>query len=128
MIFALRITSAAWRDLEEIHDWIAENDSAENAGYVLDRLWEIAEGVAAMPHRGSRPQELPIDIEAEFRQVFFKPYRVIYEVKRSEVMIHLIADGRRNLQSLLLRRLTRQSATSRPATAKEHVYTSPCYP
>jgi hypothetical protein len=31
---------------------------------------------------------------------------VIYEVMRNEVVIHLIADGRRNLQSLLLRRLT----------------------
>jgi len=30
---------------------------------------------------------------------------VIYQVLRDEVVIHLIADGRRNLQSLLLRRL-----------------------
>jgi plasmid stabilization system protein ParE len=37
-LFAVRITSAAWRDLEDIHDWIAENDSIENAGYVLDQL------------------------------------------------------------------------------------------
>jgi toxin ParE1/3/4 len=44
-------------------------------------------------------------MEAEFRQVFFKPYRVIYEVRRNEVVIHLIADSRRNLQALLLRRL-----------------------
>jgi plasmid stabilization system protein ParE len=57
VIFAFRITSAAWRDLEEIHDWTAENDSFENAGYVLDRLWEMAEGVAAMPSRGYRPKE-----------------------------------------------------------------------
>ena len=42
----------------------------------------------------------------DFRQVFFKPYRVVYEIMRDEVVIHLIADGRRNLRSLLLRRLT----------------------
>jgi toxin ParE1/3/4 len=107
VIYPIRITSAAWRDLEEIHDWIAENDSIENAGYVLDRLWEAAESVAALPHRGSRPKELPLGLESEYRQVFFKPYRVIYEVRRSEVVIHHIADGRRNLHSLLLRRLTR---------------------
>jgi toxin ParE1/3/4 len=98
--------SAAWRDLEEIHNWIAEHDSEESAGYVLDRLSETAESIAALPHRGSRPPELPRGTEGEFRQVFFKPYRVIYEVMRNEVVIHLIADGRRNLQSLLLRRLT----------------------
>jgi toxin ParE1/3/4 len=106
MSYSVRITSAACRDLEEIHDWIAENDSVENAGYVLDKLWEAAEGIAALPHRGSRPKELPMGLESEYRQVFFKPYRVIYEVRRNEVVIHLIADGRRNLHSLLLRRLT----------------------
>jgi plasmid stabilization system protein ParE len=107
MSYSVRVTSAAWRDLEEIHDWIDENDSVENAGYVLDKLWETAEGIASMPQRGSRPRELPLGMEADYRQVFFKPYRVIYEVKRNEVVIHLIADGRRNLYSLLLRRLTR---------------------
>jgi toxin ParE1/3/4 len=106
MIYPVRITSAAWRDLEEIHNWIAEHDSPEKADYVLDQLSEAAESVAAFPHRGSRPRELPPGMEVEYRQVFFKPYRVIYEIMRDEVVIHLIADGRRNLQSLLMRRLT----------------------
>ena len=106
MNFTIRITSAAWRDLEEIHDWIAEHDSPEKADYVLDRLNETAESVAALPHRGTRVKELPPETEVEYRQVFFKPYRVVYEIMRNEVVIHLIADGRRNLRSLLLRRLT----------------------
>ena len=105
MSLPIRITSAAWRDLEEICLWITEHDSPEKAGYVLDRLSETAEKIAMMPRRGSRPDELPRGTEAEFRQVFFKPYRVIYEVQSGEIVIHLIADGRRNLQSLLLRRL-----------------------
>jgi toxin ParE1/3/4 len=106
MTYSVRMTSAAWRDLEEIYEWIAENNSPENAGYVLDRLTEAAESIAALPSRGSRPKELPPGVRSEYRQVFFKPYRVIYEVLRNEVVIHLIADGRRNLQSLFLRRLT----------------------
>jgi toxin ParE1/3/4 len=106
MIYPVRITSAAWRDLEEIHSWIAENDTLENADYVLDRLSEAAESIATLPSRGSRPSELPRNMEGEFRQVFFKPYRAIYEVMRDVVIIHLIADGRRNLQSALLRRLS----------------------
>jgi hypothetical protein len=31
---------------------------------------------------------------------------VIYEIMRNEIVIHLNADGRRNLHSLLMRRLT----------------------
>jgi len=105
MNYPVRITSAAWRDLEEICTWIADNDSPENAARVLDRLIEAAEGVSKPPHRGSRPKELPAGLEAEYRQVFFKPYRIIYEVARTEVVIHLVADGRRDLRSLLFRRL-----------------------
>jgi len=105
MKYEIRITSAACRDLQEIYDWVAENDSIEKAGHVLDQLWEAAESVAELPNRGSRPKELPPGMELKYRQVFFKPYRVFYEVKPGEVVIHLIADGRRNLSSLLLRRL-----------------------
>jgi toxin ParE1/3/4 len=106
MIYPIRITKAARRDLEEIYRWIAENDSPEKAGYVLDRLGEVSKSIAAFPHRGSRPKELPARIGADYRQVFFKPYRLIYEVSRNGVVIHLIADGRRNMQGLLMRRLT----------------------
>lgn len=105
MIYPIRITSAAWRDLEEICTWISDNDSPERAARVLDRLMETAESIAKLPHRGTRPTELPAGLEAEYRQVYFKPYRVIYEVTRTEVVIHLIADGRRDLRSLLIRRL-----------------------
>jgi toxin ParE1/3/4 len=106
MNFTVRITEAAWGDLQEIYDWIAEHDSPEKADYVLDRLYETAESVAALPHRGTRVKELPPGTEVEYRQIFFKPYRVVYEIMNHEVVIHLIADGRRNLRTLLLRRLT----------------------
>ena len=95
----------AAQDLEEIFNWIAEHDSVAKAGHVLDRLARKAESIAALRRRGSRPDELPPGMEGEYRQVFFKPYRVIYEITLNEVVIHLIVDGRRNLQSLLMRRL-----------------------
>ncbi|WP_235186744.1 type II toxin-antitoxin system RelE/ParE family toxin [Serratia sp. DD3] len=41
----------------------------------------------------------------EFRQTFFKPYRVIYRVLGQQVVIFVIVDGRRDMQSLLIRRL-----------------------
>jgi len=39
------------------------------------------------------------------RQTAFKPYRVIYRVIGQKVYVYLIADGRRDMQSLLARRL-----------------------
>jgi toxin ParE1/3/4 len=41
----------------------------------------------------------------DYRQTFFKPYRVIYRVEGQRVYAYLIADGRRDMQSLLARRL-----------------------
>jgi toxin ParE1/3/4 len=105
MSFSVRLTSAAWRDLEDLCTWVAEHDSPAKAEYVLDRISAATLKIAAAPHGGSRPPELPPGMEGEFRQVFFKPYRIVYEVAGEEVIVYLIADGRRSLQSLLLRRL-----------------------
>ena len=41
----------------------------------------------------------------EFREILFKPYRNIYRVERRTVYIYLIADGRRDMQTLLSRRM-----------------------
>jgi toxin ParE1/3/4 len=41
----------------------------------------------------------------EYRQVFFKPYRVIYRQFEQQVVIYVIADRRRDMQSFLARRL-----------------------
>ena len=37
--------------------------------------------------------------------MFFQPYRVIYRVVGERVYVYLIADGRRDMQGLLQRRL-----------------------
>jgi hypothetical protein len=41
----------------------------------------------------------------EYRQAFFKPYRIIYRVIGEQVVVYVIADGRRDMQTLLSRRL-----------------------
>ena len=39
------------------------------------------------------------------REVFFKPNRIIYRIQATSVYVYLIADGRREMQTLLSRRL-----------------------
>jgi toxin ParE1/3/4 len=99
------LTAGAERDLEGICDHIAEADSRESAERVLDRLLAVAEDLAVLPERGSIPRELRALGIREFRQVFFKPYRLIYRLVGRDVVIVLVADGRREMQSLLERRL-----------------------
>lgn len=103
--FEVLLTQDAERDLDDIHRYIATYDSLENADRVLDRMVEVAESLAVNPERGSVPKELQSLGIKDYRQSFFKPYRVIYRVIDEQVVVYLIADGRRDMQTLLARRL-----------------------
>ena len=103
--FEVLLTEGAEQDLEAIHDYISEFDCVANANYVLDELMDVVESLSKFPERGSYPKELIGLGIKEYRQTFFKPYRVIYRVTDSQVIIYLIADGRRDMQSVLARRL-----------------------
>jgi toxin ParE1/3/4 len=105
MIYKVLLTHSAERDLEAIYDYIAENDTQANANHVLDKLMEVAESLAAFPERGSYPKELLALGIREYRQAHFKPYRLIYRVNGKQVIVYIIADGRRDMQTLLTRRM-----------------------
>lgn len=105
MRYQVLLTADAEHDLQDVYEYIAEFDSVQSAEYVLDRLLELADTLADDPLRGSIPKELrPLGLN-EYRQAFFKPYRVIYRVISEQVVIHLIVDGRQDMQTLLSRRL-----------------------
>ena len=103
--FEILLTEGAERDLESIHDYIAEFDCAVDANQVLDALLQVVDSLSKFPERGGYPKELVGLGIKEFRQALFKPYRVIYRIIGGQVIIYLIADGRRDMQSLLARRL-----------------------
>jgi len=103
--FEVLLTEGAAQDLEAIHDYIAEFDCVANADRVLDEVMGMVESLSRFPERGSYPKELVSLGIKEYRQTFFKPYRVIYRVSGSQVIIYLVADGRRDMQTVLARRL-----------------------
>lgn len=105
MSFKVLLTHDAARDLEDLYAFIAEHDSPLAANHVLDSIEKVAAQLAEFPHRGSHPKELLAVGITEYREVFFKPYRIIYRVTEKLVHIYLIADGRRDMQTLLGRRL-----------------------
>jgi toxin ParE1/3/4 len=103
--YEVLLTEDAQRDIEGIHDFVTASDSPAAADRVLDRLVEVAASLAVFPERGAFPQELEVVGMRDFRQVFFKPYRIIYRIRDHRVLIYVIADGRRTMQPLLARRL-----------------------
>ena len=105
MPYKVLLTAGAERDLESLYDYIVHHDSTAAADRVLDRLLKAAGDLATFPERGSHPRELLVLGIHQYRQVFFKPYRLIYRIIRTEVVMYLIADGRRDMQTLLAQRL-----------------------
>jgi toxin ParE1/3/4 len=105
MAFQVVLTEDAERDSDDLITYIAQRDSQRNAEHVLSRILDIADSLTVEPTRGSTPKELRALGDQEYRQIFFKPYRLIYRVVEQHVVIYLIADGRRDMQTLLARRL-----------------------
>ena len=105
MPFDVLLTDSAVIDLEELDEFILTNDSVESADYVLGRLNEVIGTLAEFPERGNYPAELAALGIRDYREIFFKPYRVIYRILEHKVYIYLVVDGRRDMQTLLQRRL-----------------------
>jgi len=84
---------------------VAPHDSVAQADCLLDRIETLVADLATSPDRGAHPRELLALGIRDYRQVFFKPYRVIYRCIGGRVVIYLVADGRRDMSSLLARRL-----------------------
>lgn len=104
-VFEVLLTNDAARDLEEIYNYIALHDSPPKADSVLARIEKLFSSLSEFPERGVYPNELlPLGIR-EYREIFFKPYRIMYRVMDNIVYVLLIVDGRRDMLSLLQQRL-----------------------
>jgi toxin ParE1/3/4 len=105
MGFTVFLTKDAEVDLNELYDYILTNDSSGKAEYVLQQIEKNLLSLSEFPERGAHPKELLKLGVREYREIFFKPYRIIYRIINKNVYVLLIADGRRDMQSLLQRRL-----------------------
>jgi toxin ParE1/3/4 len=105
--FSVFLLSGAKLDLLQLHTYVTLNDSREKADRLIDDLQRMCSRLTTMPERGRIPPELERIGIREFREIIFKPYRIIYSVLKSQVFVYCILDGRRDLQDLLEERLLR---------------------
>lgn len=105
--YRVRVTAEAVRDLHDIGDYVARNDSPAKAPALMDEIERVCAGLAVGPGRGHVPPEMRnIGIEG-YRETHCHGYRIVYECGDGDVFIYAIVDGRRDLQSFLERRLLR---------------------
>jgi len=102
---AVLLTADTARDLEDLYQYIVVHDAPGKADHVLTNIEKVFGSLSESPERGVYPKELLALGIRDYREIFFKPYRVIYRVAGDVVHVLLIADGRRDMQTLLQRRL-----------------------
>jgi len=105
--FAVFLAREAEADLEGITDFIERNDSSDRADYVYARIKETILKLESLPGRGRVVPELRDIGLSEYREVLFKPYRILYFISGKRVYVHCIFDGRRAVEEVLSRRFLR---------------------
>ena len=105
--FEVFLLDNAEKDIDEIYRYVERHDSAEKAEGLSRNIEQAILGLHTLPLRGHYPPELERLGVLEYREVFFKPYRIIYEVDGASVFIHCVLDGRRDLRDILQQRLLR---------------------
>lgn len=103
--FEVLLTKGAEDDLEEIQYYVATNRSLQIANKLLDDILEKIGSLEEFPERGAIPPEFESLGIQEFKQLILHPYRLIYRIIGNNVYIMIIADGRRDMQTLLEHRL-----------------------
>lgn len=104
--FVVVWTKAAETDLESIIDFIAD-DSIDAALAVFARIREYAATLDNFPDKGRFVPELHQHGIVQYRELVVASWRIMYRIVGTTVYVISVADSRRNLEDLLLERLSR---------------------
>ena len=110
MQYKVYFTKEAERDLEDIYKFLAEIESATIAESIINEIEKSCEALVEFPNRGHFPPELKRISILEFREIHYKPFRVIYQVIAKNVFVHCVLDQRREISDILHDRLIRPNA------------------
>lgn len=107
MTFKVVLLHSAETDLIELRTYLTQRFSSTAWQSTYGDLKQTIRQLASLPYAGSIPAELEPLHMGHYRQILSGMNRIIYEVRDTTVYIHLIADTRRDLQTLLMKRLLR---------------------
>lgn len=107
MNYKVVILDSAEQDLKEIRDYIIKNFSLHTWQDTYSKIKTSIHTLKNFPHSGKIPDELNKLNLSQYRQVISDINRIIYEVRQEIIFIHIIVDTRRDISSLLTRRLLR---------------------
>lgn len=98
--------AVAHRDLKKIIDYIAI-DSPGNALRILKKIRQKVSDLYSMPERGRIVPELQEQGIHTYRELIIAPWRVIYRISNTTVLVLAVIDSRRNVEDILLYRFAK---------------------
>ena len=98
-------SNVAENDLKGIVQYIAE-DSPSNALKILNRIKNRASSLYSFPERGRIVPELRDQGILQYRELVISPWRILYRISEKTVLVLSVLDSRRNIEDILLKRLT----------------------
>jgi plasmid stabilization system protein ParE len=99
------LLAGAEQDLRELRTYIVRNFGKEVWQASYGRIKEAVSNITSFPLVGAIPPELEKLQLVQYRQVLAGMNRIIYEVRQDIVYIHIICYSRKDMVSLLNRRL-----------------------
>lgn len=107
MGFKVVILESAEQDLKELRAYIVKNFSADTWRTSFANIKGVIRNLQEFPLAGSIPEEIEKLNLTQYRQVLSGLNRIIYEARQDVIYIHIVADTRRDMTTLLNRRLVR---------------------
>lgn len=109
MSFKVVILHSAKADLKELRDYVTTRFS-QSVWLETSAQIKKAMGILTIsPQAGAVPAEIEMLNLSEYRQVISGLNRIIYEIRQEVVFVHAVVDVRRDMVSLLTKRLLRSS-------------------
>jgi toxin ParE1/3/4 len=101
----VRLTAGAQQDVTALSRYLRDRHGPLASKAFRNHLIEAVARLRQFPHRGVVPRELEAIGVTDYRQILSGPNRIIYRVMDDAVIVFIVVDGRRDLQSLLERRM-----------------------
>jgi toxin ParE1/3/4 len=98
-------SNIAENDLKKIVEYIYD-DSPPNAFNIFNRIKQKASGLYTFPERGRIVPELRDQGILQYRELVIPPWRILYRISGKSVFVLSVLDSRRNIEDILLKRLT----------------------
>lgn len=107
MALRVVILDSAEQDLKELRAYILKSFSLDSWHTTYAKIKEAIRNLQTFPQAGSIPDEIEKLNLTQYRQILAGMNRIIYEVRQDTIYVHVIVDARRDMDSLLTRRLLR---------------------